>query len=792
MAKTWLLGISTILVLLFTISPDEIQAGVARKAVIAGDQDASLKLGQNALSESVDGDIARNRDLYGFATISPKEEISAGAWGTWTITYHVGRLGIDDGGRIFILTQAACDWGPFQMDDPKGANYTTVHTTGHAKVKARFERRHASPRPWWRGIEVTVSNGSLQQGDEVIVTLGDRSEGGPGSRAQTFDQQEAFEFRVLVDVFNTVRMVRVLDSPRVRIVGGKTVRLEALWPTEVVVGEPTWLLVRTKDYWGNPSPSYRGALNFHSSPFVANLPDSYTFTAADGGFHRFEGIKVTKPGVHCIQLRANSRTELNAETNPLIALPHSELLPYWGDLHGQSGETGGLGPIDSYFAYASGFAGIDYASWAGNDVHITPQNWKAVQGATKRYNRPGRFVSFLGYEWSGNTVNGGDHNVIYLEDDQPIYRSAYVEEEGGHDWKTERHTIAALTPVLPLGQVLLMPHVGGRRANLDFFQPEFMPFVEVYSNHGQFEWFLEEALERGLKVGFVANSDDVYGKPGESIPGIGLFAVHGGLTCVYAHSLDREQLWEGFFNRRVYGTTGERIRLRFQSAGHWMGEEIFTGGPATFTVEATGTAGIERVDLHRGSKRIYRFSPAPDGDADRIKVIWRGAFGKHRARQVSWEGYLELSEGSIQKVLPYRFDYPTEVYECMGRRRVNFRSLTSGDEDGLIFEIEAPRKAVLHFEAYMMSRNQFGQGETGKNRVEFSVPLHDLSAEDWIYSAGKLDRQVVLRRVGQCYPNEICFEWTEKEIPGGTSAYWVRLLQQDGAVAWSSPIYVTR
>ncbi len=102
---------------------------------------------------------------------------------------------------------------------------------------------------------------------------------------------------------------------------------------------------------------------------------------------------------------------------------------------------------------------------------------------------------------------------------------------------------------------------------------------------------------------------------------------------------------------------------------------------------------------------------------------------------------------------------------------MNFHSLTSGDEDGVILEVEAPKEAVIQFEAYMMSRNQFGQGETGKNRIEFSVPLCDLSAEDWIYSAGRLDHQIVLRRVGQFYPKEICFEWTEKEIPSGKANF---------------------
>ena len=54
-----------------------------------------------------------------------------------TFTYHIGHLGVDDGEQILILTQAACDWGPFQMDNPKEINNITVHTT--------------DLRDWWHG-----------------------------------------------------------------------------------------------------------------------------------------------------------------------------------------------------------------------------------------------------------------------------------------------------------------------------------------------------------------------------------------------------------------------------------------------------------------------------------------------------------------------------------------------------------------------------------------------------------------------------------------------------------------
>ena len=141
-------------------------------------------------------------------------------------------------------------------------------------------------------------------------------------------------------------------------------------------------------------------------------------------------------------------------------------------------------------------------SWAKNDFHVTKKDWEDIQGASEDFNEPGRFVVFPGYEWSGTTGRGGDHNVIYLDGGGSLYRSGYVEEDlRGYDPDTDRYSVDALLRSLKPEQTFLMPHIGGRRANLEFFDSDFMPFIEIYSDHGQFEWFLKEALDRGLVAG---------------------------------------------------------------------------------------------------------------------------------------------------------------------------------------------------------------------------------------------------------------------------------------------------
>lgn len=733
----------------------------------------------------------KNRNLYGYGTAPFDKQIEAGEWGSWELTYHVGQMGVDDGGRIFLLFHVTADWGLFQASDPTAANYVSARTTGRAKILTiDINRRHAGPRPYWSGLVITVREGDLKMGDKVIVTLGDRSDGGPGVRAPTITSHLDQEFRFMVDPMNAVNAVRVLDSPQLRTVAGGVDRIEALWPSEAVAGETTWLLVKAKDRWGNPAGSYSGKVRLDGA-MLDGLPHSFQFSPDDQGYHRFDGIKVPGSGELVVHVTDVANKELKATTNVMVVKQDPEMRLFCGDLHGQ--HLRDSASVEQYAGYARGFGGAEFMSWAKNDFHVTKKDWEDIQGASEDFNEPGRFVVFPGYEWSGTTGRGGDHNVIYLDGGGSLYRSGYVEEDlRGYDPDTDRYSVDALLRSLKPEQTFLMPHIGGRRANLEFFDSDFMPFIEIYSDHGQFEWFLKEALDRGLVAGFTASSDDAYGKLGDSIPGDRLFAVHGGITCVYASDLSRESLWRAFQARRVYGTSGERIQLRFKSDRHWLGERFRATEPVSFVVEASGTSGIDRIDLFRDSEKIYSFKGLPSAAADRVKVVWRGASSKERARQTVWQGTLAVSEGRITSFQRYRLDYPLEVLESSKDDRVIFDTITAGDEDGTVLSVDVPPETKLTINGTVAARNQFGEDAGGSGQFSFTLPLSELTEEETVFDLGGVDRELAIRKFGAGYPRTVRFDWTEPADERRSGAYWVRVLQEDGAIAWSSPIFVTR
>ncbi len=711
------------------------------------------------------------RALYGWAEIDPAGPVVAGQVGTWRITYHVGRYGVDDGGAVKIAWRDVSDWAAPQFEDPAAPDYAVVATTGPAILRATFEKQRYV-RPWRLCVTIDVFDDSLAEGDAVFLTLGERAGGSPGSRAQTFCK-EAFEFRVAVDWCGTWVYTEV-PSPRFPVVSGPPHRLVALGPSEAVSGEEIWLGVKAEDVWGNPCTGYKGQVGIDAGG-LEGAPRTYRFAAEDGGVRRFEGIRAPREGGYRVRVEDRERG-LEAETNPIrcVAAPGAHR-PFWGDLHGQSEETVGTNPVSSYFRFAREVALLDFAGHQGNDFQITQKVWSEIRRQANRINQAGRFVAFVGYEWSGNTPLGGDHNVYYLGDDGPLHRSSHVLVPDKGDVDTDCPHVQDLYAALKDQDALLVPHVGGRYANLEWHDPKLEPVIEVYSEWGEFEWFLRQALEKGYQVGFTAGSDDHKGRLGAAHPGSGSFGVYGGLTCIWARELTRQGLWEALKARRCYGTTGQRILLEVEVDGHPMGSKYQAAGPPEVAVRVMGTAPIEQVEVFRGVEPVYRFPEKIERDAKKLRVAWSGQRIRARQRLVRWDGALEIDRGRIVEATGYAFDSPAEGIREATARRVSWKSVTTGDADGVVLQVEAPPETMLRF-------------ETGV--VHTAHALREIAAGPIEVDAGGIDMKVVFEQAPQGIGREVEFTFNGDHPPPGCHPYWVRVVQTDGAKAWASPVYV--
>jgi hypothetical protein len=712
-----------------------------------------------------------DRSWLGRAELEPAEDAVAGGYSTWRLTYHAGRYGLDDGGSIRVARRSVSDEEDPQFRDPAGSGYTTVTASRDVRLEKFFSHR-CHIRPFRAALQVDINDGSLSEDDTISVVYGDRSRGSPGIRNQSFREEEHV-FQVLVDPFGAGLFEELEHSPSIRIIGGPVSSIDLAAPSWAVAGTPVFVVVRALDSFGNRSDGYRGEVTVTAEGRVQEV---YAFKEKDLGAHRFT-LTLTE---HGLQRLAVSDGCFTAESNPVEVMnrpPRYRL--FWGDMHGQTKQTVGTGTLDEYFSFLRDVAHLNFGGWQGNDFQVTDELWREVKEKTRKYHEPGRFVTFLGYEWSGLTPAGGDHNIYFLGDEEEIHRSDHWQIPDKSGAPTDRYPINELWKEFKgRRDVMAVAHVGGRHANLDYWDPERVPLIEVHSHHGTFEWLLEEALDRGLKVGFIAASDDHTCRPGLTLPSGG-FTTRGGYTGVYAKELTRDALWEALWARRTYATTGERIILNVRVDGHMMGEECTASGAPEISVKVHGTRPLHAVEVMRGRDTIYRHPFAEPKGGDRlIKVEWMGARVRSRPKRVNWDGGLYIDKGRIKSHTAYSFDYPDQGVRRVTDQRLEWRSTTGGDSDGVILDLDAPKDAQVTFHS---------------QQVGFRFRPSEVTYEPTVIEVGPVNRRVQVQAISAGpLPSSLEFTIRDADIHGGVNPYWVKVTQSNGALAWSSPVYVER
>ncbi len=724
------------------------------------------------------------QNRLGSAIIHYTQEIAAGDTMSFELVYTAGYFGIDDSGSLKIVQRFAGDMS-LQLTDPGALNYVSVEASNGAELLCRYDIKD-NLRPWGKTLYIKVLRGYLRQGDRITVRFGDPAQGSPGVRVQTFCE-DSLELRVLVDAFATYDYVELPQSPVLRIVAGKPLRWRAVLPTLRRVGQPFRLAVKVEDLWGNPSNQAQVPLRLQASLQVPGLPEQAQFKP--GVFSLlFEDLSVEEEGDLFVELYDSSGTLLT-RSNGMRIVDSAELLPFWGDLHGQSEETIGTNTVDDYFSFARDRAFLDLAAHQGNDFQITRAFWSRLQETTRRFNEPGRFVTFPGYEWSGNTGMGGDHNVYYLNEGEQIHRSSHALVYDLSDIGSDRHTSAELLETLAEKKAFVFAHVGGRYADLvqDAGNP-IVPAIEIHSAWGSFEWLLHDAFAVGFKAGVVANSDDHKGRPGASYPGASRFGSYGGLTCFLCTELSRKAVFECLELRHHYATTGCRLLLDVRildQAGNTLGmmgdivavvrEEAQQG--VVIEVQVLAEEPVERIDLFNGSELVETVRPFRDDQPScRIRVLWEGAEYRGRGRETTWDGGLEVGGNRITAFHPINFWNPEKMIRQIGDGRLTWSSITTGGFSGVDLYLERQGSGRLHLHTPL---------------VECSMDIANIGFQETSYPAGGLERNVRIFLLPEKLESRTMdLKKTVTLREDGDNPLYVRVTQEDGHRAWSSPTYL--
>ncbi len=556
----------------------------------------------------------------GSARLDGPERVTVLSHHTFTFVYTAGRAGIAPGGGVRIGLRHLSNWSVPQTSDPKAEGFMTLEVAGHQDSRTTIDFRSkffAEYFAWHNMIEVVLPDRGLKPGETMQITLGDRSGGSPGMRVQPFDESR-FVFKTYVDALGQGKYLPLAKSPAIEIVAGEPVRLSVVMPSDAVAGEPTWCLVRAEDRYGNPAASYRGTVQLSSPDGEAQLLEEHTFSASDRGVHRFEPVVLKQTGNQAI---TGSDGQMTAQSNPVrVAGAAVENLVLWGDLHGHTLFSDGRGTVEEYYDFAENVAGLDFCAVSDHAFELVDAMWEYSKEVTNRVNKPGRFVTFQAYEWSGTTKQGGDHNCYFLDDDPPLYRSTnyYCPDnfQMGHDSAPKLPHVTDLLAALekePLGKVICIPHFGGRKGNPKFHNPKVQRLIEIFSEHRRSEDWATTFLTRGHRLGIMASTDGHFGNPGHgylkplynwSKQEIGMAAL-----AVQAPERTRESIFLALYERHVYATSGDRILLDFRANGQPMGSELQSNSAPRLHVGVVGTALILRIKIKKNSKLVHCVEP---------------------------------------------------------------------------------------------------------------------------------------------------------------------------------------
>ena len=591
-------------------------------------------------------------------------------------------------------------------------------------------------------------------------------------------------------------------QPAIAIVAGPPAAFKAILPTLRRVGQPFSLRMKGEDRWGNPSDLVERTFSLRATMDVDGLPPTVTFEK--GAFTRtVDDLTVGEEGDLIVEM-LDGEGAVSVRSNPLRIALEAALLPYWGDLHGQSEETIGTNSARDFYEFARDKAFLDICCHQGNDFQITNDFWAWLNELSAEFTVDGHFIVFPGWEWSGNTGLGGDRNVLHMHEGRQIHRSSHALVDDLSDLDTDATSAKDLFAALKGEDCTVFAHIGGRYADITIAHDERLEkAVEVHSAWGTFEWLLQDAFEQGYRVGIVSNSDGHKGRPGASHPGATKFGAYGGLTCVLAPSLTRAGIMEGLRARHHYGTTGSRVVLdtavvfdspaeKFSddpklgdvsnemSGDAMMGDILRSAeGHVSFRIDVHGPSPIERIDIRNGLETIEIFRPYTDADLGRrIRILWEGSEYRGRGRETIWDGYAEARGNGFEALTPINRYNQDKRFEQTAPGRVEWTALTTGGFGGFDAVLEEPMAGTLKIHTALIKQE---------------IAIADIGRDELIFANGGIDRRMRIFRLPDENPHYTAT--LERRVPladDRDNALYARITFEDGHFAWSSPIYIFR
>jgi hypothetical protein len=259
--------------------------------------------------------------------------------------------------------------------------------------------------------------------------------------------------------------------------------------------------------------------------------------------------------------------------------------------------------------YSLDAAGLDFIGVTDHTRYLPRRYnlWRIQQIADMLY-QPGTFSPMHAYERSQYTP-WGHRNVVHANRNYtPVPGSYDLGDPGVSPW--------GLFAALRGKKAMSIPHTsawGNKQVSWEYNDPDIERIVEIYQGlrstyeyngapdpagreiyEKDSQYFVRNALERKLKLGFIASSDHK--------------STHMSFACVYSKGVDRDSVFEGLTARRTFAAT-DKIFLDFSIGKHLMGEDIVVEGTPEMAVAVEGTTDVAQVDIIKNGKTVYTTNP---------------------------------------------------------------------------------------------------------------------------------------------------------------------------------------
>ena len=704
---------------------------------------------------------------------------------TITQTYTVGSAPIKEGGGVLVAPRYHGGGSAFQWQEPAGEGYVSVQTsnpdvvleTTTLPVFGMFSGGlgGTAPRPYFR-----VAKGELNPGDEIMISIGDQRQGGKGLKLPSASN-DAMRFKVWVSLGNPEELFTLAELPFYSV-GGKTAGVRGFGPSIVKAGEPVTLIVRSEDVYRNRATSGFPKYDiYEGDTLIAPAHDS------SQAIQRIENIRLEGSRPHLLSIRSTDGS-IAGEFNPILVEDDPSDRIYWGETHGHSGFAEGSGTVDGFFKFAREDAGLDFMTLSEHDLWMDDFEWEVLREATIRDNAPGEFITFLGYEWTTPNALGGHHNILFRmpedrdrvpKQEAPILNQLYSGLKAKHDEK----------------DVVVIPHAHNP-GQWWISDPSIERLVEIVSNHGTFEWLGRAYLSNGFRLGFIGGSDDHIGHPGLRPISTGRYGSDnfGGLAAVMAHEKSRNAIFDSLQNQNTYATNGFRMILKTAVNGTSGKQTIAPAPEQTINGRTIGSSPIDSITLIKNGKGLetidYQRTENARADVAEFRFFsesdpyQKGV--KSRGWRV-WRGRLRVINAEIEGI---------EVPNVENTHR-EFARVSSKGKDIVEFFIRtrgAPKSIILKLKnAGADTRFKINTSAGRNERFQHSFTFDAMTSDkgDSAYSPIK-DHQdeVKARFVATPTQRDRRFEFSDAAPSQPGDSYYVRVIQTNGGMAWSSPVWV--